>query len=334
MDKTFAYYVEKYFMSYLIGQHGYGGNTISSYRDTFRLLIQYLGDQKYKVARIKLIDINYDCVIGFLGWLEKSRKNAMSTRNVRLAHLKSFFGYVLTIEPEQMEHCSKFINIPFGKTAKKPPVYLTEPETTHLLKAPDSATKGGLRHLAMLTLLYDSGCRVQELIELKVSDVTIGKCCRIYVHGKGNKYREIPVFGETGTILEKYIKEFGLEPKDLLFLNKQGHPLTRAGVKYVIQKYKNVVKKKYPDEMNVNVSPHILRHSKATHLVNAGVNIFNVRDFLGHASVTTTQIYLTTNPEVTRKAIEKVSERTVSGSLSFYTDEEKTDLLEFLDALV
>ena len=168
---------------------------------------------------------------------------------------------------------------------------------------------------------------------MNVKDFQPGKGCRIYVHGKGNKYRSIPLLKETEKIISKYIKHFHLTPDSPLFCNRNGERLTRQGIRYIIRKYASVANESVPGIIDGSVYPHRMRHSKATHLVDNGVNIYNVRDFLGHESVVTTQVYLTTNPEVTRKAIELVSEKTVPESLDFFSEDEKDDLLSFLDSL-
>ena len=235
--------------------------------------------------------------------------------------------------PEHSEQCRKILSIPFGKEDKKPPVCMSTDAIKQLLASVDSSVDEGLRHLALLSLMYDSACRVQEIIGLNVMDFHAGQCCRIYVHGKGNKYRSIPLLSETEKIVSKYIKRFRLMPDSPLFCNKNGERLTRQGIRYIIQKYSKMANENTPGIIEGSAYPHILRHSKATHLVNRGVNIYNVRDFLGHESVATTQIYLTTNPEVTRKAIETVAEKTVPESLDFFSKEDRDDLLSFLDSL-
>jgi site-specific recombinase XerD len=334
MTESLSHFVQKYFQTHLINQHNYGANTLSSYRDTFRLLLVFLGTEGEKSASLSLKAVDRDCLLRFLTWLKSVRRNAVSTCNVRLAHMRSFFGYVMSIAPEMSEHCSSIINLPFANTERKLPVSLGETETMHLLAAPDASTKEGLRHTAIISLLYDSGCRVQELIDMNVSDVTLGKGCRVHVRGKGDKHRLIPIMERTGAILEKYIKAYSPKLGDALFTNRQGSRLTRSGVQYIINKYGETVKVRYPGEINIGMTNHLLRHSKATHLVNAGVSIYNVRDFLGHSSVITTQVYLSSNPEVMRKAIEKASEKTVPNSTSFYSEQERADLLTFLDKLV
>ena len=237
-DNSLSYYVQNYFLSYLISRRGYGDNTIASYRDTFRLLFKFLESNGKKLSTLKLTDISPTYVLQFLEWSETERHNAISTRNLRLAILKSFFTYVLSTSPEFSAQCTDIINIPAKKVEKKPPRYLTESETKLLLSAPDGNSRQGIRHMAILTLLYDSACRVQELIDLNTADVTIGRCCKIFVKGKGSKYREIPIFGETGRILASYIDAYGLKSDEALFTNRSGERLTRAGVSHIMNKYK------------------------------------------------------------------------------------------------
>lgn len=326
--------MQRYFLSYLIGQHNYGKNTVASYRDTFKLLLKFLDENHQRKKNIPISDVDKSCILRFLSWLDTERGNSPSTRNVRLAHLKSFFHYVRIEEPALADQCENVMNIPFTKVEKRPPKYMDEDSVSHMLHTVDSESRDGIRHLAILSLLYDSGCRVQELIDLKVKDIQFEKGQRIYVHGKGDKYREIPIMPSTEKILKKYLKSFPHSGNDVLFTNKTGEPLTRQGIRYILQKYATESKDSNPDDFSSVVHPHLLRHSKATHLVNAGVNIYNVRDFLGHASVTTTQGYLTSNPEVIRKAIENVASQTVPDSTEYYSAEEKRSLMEFLDTLI
>lgn len=333
MSENFSFYVQRYFMSYLMKQHNYGPNTISSYRDTFKLLLLFIASTSADTSKIIIDDITHDKVVEFMTWLSDVRKNAVSTKNVRLAHIKSFFRYVMMTAPEHSDQCSKVLGIPFGKEEKKPPACMSTDAIKQILALIDSDSDEGLRHLALLSLMYDSACRVQEIIGLSVKDFHAGLCCRIYVYGKGNKYRSIPLLNETERIISKYIKRFHLDPESPLFCNRKGERLTRQGIRYIIRKYSQMVNESSPGTIDGSVYPHRMRHSKASHLVDSGVNIYNVRDFLGHESVATTQIYLTTNPEVTRRAIESVAKKTVPESIDYFTKEERDELLSFLDSL-
>ena len=332
MNNSLSFYTQRYFMAYMVGQRNYGKNTLSSYRDTFRLLLVYLKESGYR--KNTLTDIDRERILAFMKWLENVRRNSPATRNVRLAHLKSFFSYVMESAPEYAFHCERILKIDAANTETRPPVYMTEDAVEHMLHSIERDSKNGIRHLAILTLLYDSGCRVQELIDLKVSDIQFDRGRRIYVHGKGDKYREIMILPETEKILKKYIETHKRNNNDFVFENRSGEQLTRQGVRYILRKYVDQLKDKYPSEYEPNAHPHLLRHSKATHLINAGVNIYNIRDVLGHVSVETTQIYLTSNLEVTRKAVEHVATKTIPDSTAFYSIGEKEDLMNFLDSFI
>ena len=170
MSEYLSFYVQRYFMSYLMKQHNYGSNTISSYRDTFRLLLAFMAESNADISKIAIYDISHDRVLEFMTWLAEVRKNGVSTKNVRLAHIKSFFRYVMMTTPEHSEQCRKILSIPFGKEDKKPPVCMSTDAIKQLLASIDSSVDEGLRHLALLSLMYDSACRVQEIIGLNVMD--------------------------------------------------------------------------------------------------------------------------------------------------------------------
>ena len=163
MSEYLSFYVQRYFMSYLMKQHNYGANTISSYRDTFRLLLAFMAESNTDISKIEIYDISHERVLEFMTWLAEVRKNGVSTKNVRLAHIKSFFRYVMMTAPEHSDQCRKILSIPFGKGEKKPPVCMSTDAIKQLLAAIDSSVDEGLRHLALLSLMYDSACRVQEI---------------------------------------------------------------------------------------------------------------------------------------------------------------------------
>src|SRR5699024_4515608 len=326
-----SYFIQRYFMHYLIGQKNYGQNTLSSYRDTFKLLIKFLKENGYNISRMGLGDLTSGNILEFLKWLESSRNNSPTTRNTRLAHIKSFYSFVSIENPEHIDTCSKISRISFIKTKQVPPKYLQEEIVKELLDSINQQDRTGIRHLAIITLLYDSACRVQELINLNVSDIKLDSVGDIYVRGKGAKHRHIPLLPQTCKVLQKYLGLYQLQNERPLFTNSRGERLTRQGIGYILNKYINIIRKRTPDRVETKISPHILRHSKATHLVNAGVSIYNVRDFLGHSSVETTQIYLTSSLEITQRAIETASNKIVHDSSHYYTVGEKDDLLNFLD---
>ena len=194
---------------------------------------------------------------------------------------------------------------------------------------PNTSSKTGIRDLAILTLMYDSAARVNELISLKCCDIDLKKKT-IYLSGKGRKQRLVPLIEQTIKIIEKYMKIYNLNEHStsILFFNSRNEKLTRMGVSYIINKYVNIAKKKDPLEYQIKVSPHTFRHSKAMHLLESGVNLVYIRDFLGHNSVITTEIYAKANPEIKRKAIESHAEK-LSKNV-YYSKREKDDLISWL----
>lgn len=336
MNDSLSFCVQKYFNSYLLKQKNYGPNTTASYSTTFSLLLEFLKTVKEKnVDTLTLNDIDKETVIEFIQWLKEARTSSEATCNVRLAHIRSFMKYIMLEIPSCMETCSKVLQIPLQKVTKMPPEALEEDFIKKLLVAPGTKTMEGIRHTALLSLLYDSGCRVQELIDLTVGDITFGTNAKILVRGKGNKYRTIPVLSPTAKLLKVYMDRFTLtSPEMIFFPSKNGGKMTRQGVRYILAKYVDEVKKAFPEMKSLdNVHPHTMRHSKATHLVNANIHIFNVRDFLGHKSVQTTQVYLTSNLEKKREALEKASATIGITNETSYSKEKSNELEEFLKSM-
>lgn len=149
MADQLSFHVQRYFLTYLVKQHNYGGNTIASYRDTFRLFLMFMDKAGVDVSKLKVADVDHNNIAAFLDWLHEERNNGVSTRNVRLAHMKSFFRYIMMVAPEYSDQCSKIINIPFAKEVKRPPNCLSTDAIKSLLTAVDSTTDGGMRHLAI-----------------------------------------------------------------------------------------------------------------------------------------------------------------------------------------
>lgn len=306
----FAKYLTEFLSVYLPTQKNISKNTIHSYRDTFKLLIKYCQEIKeIPVERITLKVLSSDCLSDFLQWLETNRKCSISTRNQRLAAIHSFFRYIQAEEPSGIFNYQKIAAIP-AKRAKKTVVeYLTPEAIKLLLEQPDKHRLKGRRDLTLMSVLYDSGARVQELIDLRVCDITLQDPAVLTLTGKGNKTRRVPVMKNTAALLQSYIQENKLDKpwknEDPLFTNNQHHKLTKAGVIYIVAKYVASARQKSTlIPMRVNI--HMFRHSKAMHLLQAGINLVYIRDFLGHVDLKTTEIYARADTEMKRKAIEKV----------------------------
>lgn len=330
MNKDFSFYITKFFSDYLPNHRNVSKNTIALYRDCFVLFLQFCNKEKnISIDTITFKDISRNLILDFLLWLENERKNSIQTRNQRLAAWKSFCKFVQFEEPQYFELCKTIRDIEPKKYTKNTFEYLSVEAIKILLEQPNVAIKQEYRDLAILSLLYDSGARVQELIDLKVSNLTLDCNPKVVITGKGNKIRIVPINKEVSKILKQYIKKFELKNSDILFTNKYGNKITRQGILYIIEKYIKKAKKIKPEiYKSSSISPHSFRHSKAMHLLENGVNLIYIRDFLGHVSIVTTEIYAVANPEVRRKQIESASKAVIKKGK--YTEKDKNDLLKFL----
>ena len=323
------YYLQKFLNIELRKNINVSENTIISYKYAFISLLEFIiKNYKKNIKDIKLETINKEVIINYLEYLESVKKNSISTRNQRLSAIKSFYNYLALEEIEYLPLCNEILSIKMKKNNQETVKYLSKEGIKEILSLPNTSTKHGIRDLAILTLLYDSGARVQELITLNVCDINFdNKTLNLY--GKGRKSRTIPLLKQTIKILEKYIKIYNINSNNsLLFFNNRKEPLTRMGITYIINKYVKKAKKKNSIEFQIKVTPHIFRHSKAMHLLESGVNLVYIRDFLGHKSVITTEIYAKANPETKRNAIEKNSEEL--SKMVHFSDKEKKDLLSWL----
>ena len=330
MKKTdFTKALTAYFSTYLPLTCGVSPNTCNSYRDAFKLLLLYFQEEKGVPANsIELRMLNRNLVSDFLDWLEAQRKVSVTTRNQRLAAMKAFAHYVQYRNPEYLENCTDIITMRPKKHEKPVIPFLTEDELKALLAQPDPSTRHGLRDLTLLSLLYDSGARVQEITDLQLKDIRLTNPAMVTLTGKGRKSRQVPLMKETCTLLDTYIRNFDLNSEPLtapLFFNKKGEALSRYGITYILKKY---VSKAELDGSARKISPHGLRHTKAMHLLRAGVNMIYIRDFLGHVDISTTEVYARIDAEMKRKVFEeKVPNFTPNTTMPW---EEDKDLLQWL----
>ena len=330
MKKTdFTKALTSYFSTYLPETCGVSPNTCNSYRDAFKLLLLYFQEEKGVPANsIELRMLNRNLASDFLDWLEVQRKVSVTTRNQRLAAMKAFAHYVQYRNPEYLENCTDIITMRPKKHEKPVIPFLTEEELKALLAQPDPSTRHGLRDLTLLSLLYDSGARVQEITDLKLKDIRLTNPAMVTLTGKGRKARQVPLMKETCKLLDAYIRNFNLNSEPLtspLFFNQKGQALSRYGITYILKKY---VSQAELDSDTRKISPHVLRHTKAMHLLRAGVNMIYIRDFLGHVDISTTEVYARIDAEMKRKVFEeKVPNFTPNTTMPW---EEDKDLLQWL----
>ncbi len=237
--------------------------------------------------------------------------------------------------PESLEMAQKILGIPLKKTAQPAVTYLTPKAMKTLLAQPDCQTRRGRRDTTLLALLYDTGARVQEIADVRVRDVRLGEPNVITLTGKGDKRRTVPLMTATATLVADYLAEHKLARPEFqdhpLFFNHHHHALSRWGITYILQKHVASARIQAPFEFPENVSPHVMRHSKAMHLLQAGVNLIYIRDFLGHRDVATTEIYARADAEMKRKALESATIPAMDISPMSWTED--SDLMSWLSRL-
>jgi integrase/recombinase XerD len=305
----FSIYLTSFLTKYLSHERGASSNTIASYRDTFVLLITFLETRHIKLSKLTLEQITKDNVVEFLNWVQSERKNTDATRNARLAAIHSFYKYLQYQQPENLYGCQQILSIRMKKAEQTQMNYLSIEGITLLLQQPDVTTSKGRRDLALLSLMYDTGSRVQELIDLTPLNLRLDKPSTIRVTGKGKKTRIIPMLDGQVKLLKNYINDHQLAAPEAnlypLFYNSRREKLTRAGVNHILNKYVVMARTKNTKLIPERISCHCLRHSKAMHLLQAGVNLVYIRDILGHVSVQTTEVYARADSQKKREAIEK-----------------------------
>jgi len=333
ISTDFAKLLAIYLSRYLPGQRNLSRNTIASYRDTFKLLLIFSRDKKgIAPEHLTLAHIDEVFVTDFLEWIENARKCGISTRNQRLAAIHAFSRYVQVEAPEMLLHCQRILSIPFKKTGRPAIDHLTPEALKILLEQPDRTTPDGRRDLVLLTVLYDTGARVQELIDLVVNNIRLDAPPIVALTGKGNKTRHVPLMTKTAKMLSAYLVERHLDTaatrNHVVFYNRQRKKLTRAGILYIIGKYVKAARAVGCSLLPENVTPHSLRHSKAMHLLQANVNLVYIRDLLGHVHVSTTEIYARADSEMKRLALERAYVEVVADDVPTWSDDK--DLLGWL----
>ena len=331
----FAKHLTEFLSVYLPLQKNSSKNTIYSYRDTFKLLIRYCQQKESIPAeRITMDILSSKLIASFLQWLENERKCSISSRNQRLNAIHSFFRYVQSEEPSGMFHFQKIIAIPIKKAKKTVVEHLAPEAMKLLLEQPDKHTPKGRRDLTLMSILYDTGARVQELIDIRVCDVILDNPAVIILTGKGDKTRRVPIMKNAVLLLQNYLTENKLnKPRKNeypLFTNNQHNKLTKEGVAYIVAKYVESARK-ISTIVPTKVKVHMFRHSKAMHLLQAGVNLIYIRDFLGHVDLKTTEIYARADTETKRKAIENAYPDLIDSNLPDWSKDQA--LLAWLSEL-
>lgn len=306
----FAKHLTDFLTTYLVDERGASENTIKSYRDTFVQLIGYINKvEGININLVTLSTITRDRVAAFLDWIQKEKKLGASTRNNRLAAIHSFIKYVQYHHPDNIFEFQRILAIKSKRHERGKINYLSLDGIKLLLSMPDAKTRKGRRDLALLSVMYDVGARVQEAADLTVQDIHKEKPYYVTIHGKGRKIRTVPMLEGQMKILLSYMEENGLLKSECrpypLFTNNRKEKLTRGGITHIVKKYAAMARSENDEIMPKSVCCHTLRHSKAMHLLQAGVNLVYIRDILGHVSIQTTEVYARADSKQKREAIEK-----------------------------
>jgi site-specific recombinase XerD len=324
-----APFLQFFFAEHLIVHRRVSPETVASYRDTFRLLLQFL--QRFvgkEPSRLTLADIQPPVILQFLDSLEQNRGNCARTRNVRLAAVRSFFRLLALRDPASVDVAARVLAIPVKRWDHRLVGHLTRPEIDAILAAPDLKTWTGRRDHALLLTLYNTGARVSEMISVQRDQFSYGATSMLSLMGKGRKERSVPLWPRTARILRGWLADFAAN-RTGLFTNARGGLLSRDGVAYILQESVRRALPNCPTLATKRISPHVLRHTTAMHLLQSGVDITVIALWLGHESLETTHVYIEADLQMKQQALEKV-EPAGQGFRRFAPSD---DLLAFLSAL-
>lgn len=328
----FPQLLHAFFHDWLIRQRNVSHHTVLSYRDTWRLLLRFVAALKTKpVAKLALNDLTSVEVLAFLDDLERVRKSSIGTRNCRLAALHSFFSYVADREPLVAAQCAAILRVPAKRAPKVEIRGLEEAEITAILAQPNRSKLEGQRDHTLLALLFNTGARIQEALDLSTQALRLESPFQVRFFGKGRKERTCPLWPETAELLKALLQRRPRGPEDRIFSNRYGNPLGASGVRFKLKEYVAAAAKTIPSLADKRVSPHKFRHATAVSLVAAGVDITVIRSWLGHANLDTTNIYAQANLATKRAALEKVDPSTRPGKPPRWKRE--VALLAWLDSL-
>ena len=305
---AFSQHLGTYIEEYLPKVRNYSSNTIASYQDAFRLLLEFMAEQRH--IKPYLLDYKHfsdKVILAYLAWLETERHCGPATCNQRLSAISSFFKYASQRSIPALKICAAIASIPPKKAPHSVFSYFSVEELAFLLQMPNPLKPLERRDLVLLSLLYDSGARAQELCGIRLGDIRFSKPTNVLLHGKGGKNRIVPLMERPAKLLRQYISEKAPDAANKeapLFLNQRGEAITPACIRNVIQKYVAKGKAARPDLFHESTySPHSMRHSKAVHMLEAGIELVYIRDFLGHASIQTTEIYATVSQAMLNKTL-------------------------------
>ena len=327
--RTLGPWLRRFLAEYIVTERNLARNTQKSYRDTFALLLPFVGAKARKpVDRLAVDDLTPRRVLQFLAHIEEDRGCSVQTRNQRLTTVRAFARFVASRDPGHLEWSGNIRAIAVKKATPQPIGWLGKTEMKALLEVPDRRRPRGRMEHALLLFLYNSGARVSEATDLVAGDLQIGRRDGghplVTIHGKGGKHRQCPLWPRTERVLSKLVQERA--PGDAVFLSRQQRPYTRFGVYRLVERCAARV----PSLTGRKITPHMIRHTSACHLLQAGVDLNTIRAWLGHASLDTTNIYAEIDLETKAKAMALCDAAEAGPDRPW---KENKGLMAFLDAL-
>jgi site-specific recombinase XerD len=322
--------MESFFTQHLMSERQLSPCTVASYRDTCRLALNYLQTQTHRSASDqRLEDWDAPNILGFLQHLEEQRGCCPRSRNVRLAAIHCFMGYVSKQQPQFLALAGRVLAIPNKRHTQPLLGHLTVQQAQAILDAPDPTTFSGRRDRLLFQLLYNTGARVSELVALNRQDLLAGTCQTVTLHGKGRKQRTVPLWKKTAKQMRQWLDQLPPEPSTPIFINRWGTRLTRFGIEKRLAVAAAKAAQACPSLRGQTVSPHVFRHTTAMHLLQSGVDITAIALWLGHESPLTTHKYIEADLEMKKKILNHLT--TLKSPKTTYR--QKDQLLAFLEAL-
>jgi site-specific recombinase XerD len=277
-------------------------------RDSFRPLLEFLRLRSgIEPAALQLTHVDATAILAFLDHLEQHRGNTIRSRNVRLSAIRTFFRYVAVRDPDRLGQVTQVMAIPLKREEKKLIRALTREQMDAILAVPDRMQWSGRRDHALLLTMYNSGARVSEMTSLQRNQVHFGASTFLELHGKGRKERTVPFWPHTPRVLQAWFHELGGKSGNVAFPNARGQALTRHGVDYLLKEAARAAEVKHPELKGTRISPHLVRHSTAMHLLQCGVDISVIALWLGHESIETTHIYIEADLATKERALAKLT---------------------------
>lgn len=330
MNDSLGPLLQRFFVEHLRAHKRVSPRTITAYGDSFRLLLLYIREVTGKEpSKLRVRDLDASMILSFLDSLEAKRHNCVRTRNARLAAIRCFFRYAALESPESAGVSTRVLAIPVKKMARRLVGCFTKDEILAIIAAPDRTRWAGRRDHALLQTYYNTGARLSELTMMKRDQIAVGCHPAVRIHGKGRKEREVPLWAETADALRSWLQEIACIPGDVAFPNGRGGPLSSDGVMYILRKAAKAASARVPTLVGKRVTPHLIRHTTGTHLLQAGTPMPLIALWLGHESMETTHMYVEADLAMKERALEKLSPPGVK-PVRFKADDQ---LLSFLATL-